>query len=137
MDSFLAFWGSEDIVPATATSVFEDFEAKGKDLSVIVDFFNSDLYDSKQFSSSLNVVVGDCHLALKRQLSDFLDGGVFGEELEEDVKKVLGSCPLTNLIGERLFGDLDFDMNKSRNSSLSLRSTKTMWRRNRTAKWME
>ena len=46
-----------------------------------------------------------CHEVLKGQLYDFVEGGVFDRE----VKEILDT---TNLVGKRLFGDLDFDMKK-------------------------
>ena len=63
-------------------------------------------------------------------MEDFLEGGVFGGVIEEDVKSTLKTCPLTNLTGECLFGDLDYDMKKSRYKSLSSRSTHCMWKHN-------
>ena len=54
-------------------------------------------------------------IVLKRQLYDFLYGGVFGDELDRDLQNILDTCPLTNLVGERMFGDLDFDLSKRRN----------------------
>ena len=50
-------------------------------------------------------------------------------------KKILDTCPLTNLTGERLFGDLDYDMHKQRRASLHLRSTVTMFKHNDTINW--
>lgn len=67
---------------------------------------------------------------LTPQLSDFLDGGVYGGELPTDIQVLLDTCPLTNLTGERLFGDLDYDMTKRRTASTFLRSTISMMKHN-------
>ena len=72
-------------------------------------------------------------MALRRLLNDILDGGKVGGEISDDVKNIHDSCPLTKLTGERFFGDLDFDMSKCRNSSLRVRSSKNMWKHDRTA----
>ena len=68
-------------------------------------------------------------MALRRQLNDCLDGGIIRGEISDDVKNRLDRsyCPLTNLTGERLFGDLDFDMSKCRNSTLRVRSSKNIY----------
>ena len=62
--------------------------------------------------------------------------GIFWRgEIREDVQKILDTCPMTNLTAERLFGDLDYDMNKHKRASLNLRSTTIMWKRNDTTAW--
>ena len=50
------------------------------------------------------------------QLADFLEGGKYGDPRPELVDQLL-HCPLTNLLGERMFGDLDFDIQKRRHAS--------------------
>ncbi|KAK3769900.1 hypothetical protein RRG08_048112, partial [Elysia crispata] len=65
-----------------------------------------------------------------------VDGGVFGGEIEDCVPEVLKTCPLTNLTGERMFGDFDYCINVRRNASLLHRSTRNMWKRNRTEKFL-
>ena len=136
MEQVLGFWSSSDFSPLAGTSVFPDFLCKEKDRDVILSFFESPLFNEGQFLSSLIPVANAFLVALRRQLNDFLDGGIFGGEISDDVKNILDSCPLTNLTGERLFGDLDFDMSKCRNSSLRVRSSKNMWKHNRTAGWL-
>ncbi|GFO28172.1 hypothetical protein PoB_005467700 [Plakobranchus ocellatus] len=65
-----------------------------------------------------------CLLVVSRQLFDFfLDGGVFGGALDENLKAVLNTWSLTNLTGKRLFGDMDHDMVRRRRSSIHLRTT--------------
>ncbi|GFS20488.1 hypothetical protein ElyMa_003314300 [Elysia marginata] len=123
MDTVLALWDVEGFDPASAQSVFSDFQAKENDKEVLQDFLKSDFFDKEMLSKALKVIVETSGKAFKRQLSDFLDEGVFGGDTGEDVKKVLKTCPLTNLTGERLFGDLDYDLNKRRNASLCIRST--------------
>jgi len=72
-------------------------------------------------------------VVLERQLDDFLAGGA----IDEYVKSILNSCPLTNLVGERLFGDLDCDMHTRRNASLHFRSTLNMLKRDKTMSWIK
>ncbi|GFS24279.1 hypothetical protein ElyMa_003411500, partial [Elysia marginata] len=106
-----------------APAVFPEFSDPKFDL----DFEMSDLFHQtfKQICSvSLEV--------LQRQLNDFYDDGIFAGDVPQDVLDVLKTCPLTNLIGERLFGDLDFDMSKRRRASLLLRTSLNMWKHNKT-----
>ncbi|GFS27272.1 hypothetical protein ElyMa_005252700 [Elysia marginata] len=48
---------------------------------------------------------------------------------------MLKGCPITNLLGERAFGDLDFDFQKRRHTSLHHRSSVHMFRKNHLAEW--
>ncbi|GFS16191.1 hypothetical protein ElyMa_006789400 [Elysia marginata] len=46
-------------------------------------------------------------VVLKRQLSDFLGDGLFANDIPDETKAILDTCPLTNLSGEHLLGDPD------------------------------
>ena len=85
--------------------------------------------------STLKTIVRESCDVLHRQLGDFLEGGVYGGEISEDIQKALDACPLTNLTGERLFGDLDYDFHRRKRASLHMRSTLNMWKHNNTAEW--
>ena len=63
------------------------------------------MFNEAQFLSSLIPITTSFLVALRRQLNDFLDEGIFGEEISDDVKHILDSCPVTNL-----FGDFEFDI---------------------------
>ena len=60
-----------------------------------------------------------CIEMLDRQLHDSLPGGVYEDVLSLELQK-LDTCPLTNLTGERMFGDLDNDMIRRRRASTFL-----------------
>lgn len=75
-------------------------------------------------------------LTVRCQLNDFLAGGRFGAPSSPDLADALQHCPVTNLIGENAFGDLDFDMNKRRHASFHHRSSTQMWKHNKTGKWL-
>ncbi|KAK3770777.1 hypothetical protein RRG08_036379 [Elysia crispata] len=75
-------------------------------------------------------------LVTSRQLVEFLEGGAYGEKLSSSQFRQLENCPLTTLIGERAFGDLDFDMGHRRQCSLFNRAAKHMLKRNRTMDWL-
>lgn len=92
--------------------------------------------DINVVTSSFRAIAEQSNVVLERQLKDFLKGGVFGEAISPEIMSILKTCPLTNLTGERLFGDLDFDMHKRRHASLHLRTTLNMWKRNKTSKWV-
>ncbi|KAK3696581.1 hypothetical protein RRG08_064880 [Elysia crispata] len=138
MKSIFDNWGSSDFQPvgACVESVFgEEFAACLSDINVVKELLGSGSLIVRAFKSCFRKILEHSTDALKRQLVDFLEGGTFGGDLANDVRKILQTCPLTNLTGERLFGDLDYCMNKRRNASLILRSTTNMWN-NRTAKWL-
>lgn len=47
------------------------------------------------------------------QLADFLPNGKYGQVQPPDIQASLQHCSLNNLLGENVFGELDFRMNKS------------------------
>ena len=67
--------------------------------------------------SALEFVMRETLLVTRRQLADFLPEGKYGSVLPAHIQEELGHCPLTNLIGENSFGELDFDMSQKRNCS--------------------
>ncbi|XP_070174545.1 uncharacterized protein [Littorina saxatilis] len=69
------------------------------------------------------------------QLIDFLQGGKFGVP-PAAYPEGLDHCPLTNLLGENVFGDFDFDIQKHRNSTLQNRSARQMVAHNKTPEWL-
>ena len=123
MKTVFHLWASDDFTPTLA-------------ISVLLKFFESDLFDFSMFNVRFRRILNRFDKALTRQLPDFLEGGVFGGEIDPDVKNILSTCPMTNLTGERLFGDLDFCMNKRRHASTHLRSIISMLKHNGTMKWL-
>ena len=57
---------------------------------------------------TLRQVSKECATVTLRQLNDFITGD-FSKENHE-LSSSLKNCPLTNLVGESSFGDLDFDI---------------------------
>ena len=86
---------------------------------------------------ALGMMMPDILITTRTQLKDFLQTGQYGHPLNPDLQKTLDHCPLTNLIGENVFGEMDFDMGKRRHASLHLRSTTQMLRQNRTSMWLD
>ncbi|GFO08909.1 hypothetical protein PoB_003541400 [Plakobranchus ocellatus] len=125
-----------DQLPSETTSLNFTSEANVIAKSQVVEEIKGNECLMEVFMPCLREVCERCESALKRQLCELLDGGVFIGELEESVLKVLKTCPLTNLTGERLFGDLDYCINVRRNASLFLRSTRNMWKHNKTEKFL-
>ena len=93
-------------------------------------------HNSEFFQHAFKKICSVSLEVLQRQLKDFFGDGIFAGEVPQDIVDVLRTCPLTNLIGERLFGDLDFDMSKKRKASLHLRTSINMWKHNRTSQWI-
>ncbi|GFS20593.1 hypothetical protein ElyMa_003316700 [Elysia marginata] len=122
LDQTLLFFSTNPIsADDELKPVFEDFPLDDKK-DILAEAF-------KQISSKSTCVV-------KPQLSDFLEGGIFFE-IADETKAILDKCPLTNLVGERIFGDLDFDMLRKRYASTHHRSSTIRWKHNKTAVWLE
>ncbi|KAK3739666.1 hypothetical protein RRG08_053521 [Elysia crispata] len=86
-----------------------------KVLKEAVEVKNCEIEELKREKATLNTeteaktcVINVQKANITLQLVDFLEGGTFGGDLADDVRKILQTCPLTNLTGERLFGDLDY-----------------------------
>ena len=91
--------------------------------------------DASDVEVSLKEMARHVVTVTERQLIDFLEGGPFFN-LDEADRNILKGCPITNLIGENAFGDLDFDFQKKRHTSLHHRSSVHMLRKNQTAEWL-
>ncbi|GFO21205.1 hypothetical protein PoB_004771000 [Plakobranchus ocellatus] len=103
---------------------------------VTLSFWNSDMCQKNLTTTAFKAICTKSLEALQRQLTDFLPGGVYGGDVPEHVQKLLKTCPLTNLTGERLFGDLDYSMIKRRTASTFLHSTVNMWKHNKTSTFL-
>ena len=111
MKSIFDNWGSSDFQPVgecVESGFGEEFAACLSDINVVKEFLGSESLIVHAFKSCFRKILEHSTDALKRQLVDFLEGGTFGGDLADDVRKILQTCPLTNLTGERLFGDLDY-----------------------------
>lgn len=119
-------------------AAFDSSQSKSK--TITIDFLaelDSGDYCRETFQKTFSAVVTEMKDVLRRQLSEFLQDGVFAGDIPDDIKSILDKCPLTNLTGEGLFGDFDYDINKRRHSSTHHRSTLNMWKHNQTAAWLQ
>lgn len=73
----------------------------------------------------------------RAQLKEYLSDGMYGQPLSPADTNLLQHCPLTNLLGENVFGELDFDMGKRRHASLHHRSSIQMLQHNKIPQWLE
>ena len=90
-----------------------------------------------QVRSALELMMRDILLVTRKQLSDFLPPeGKYAQQLPPDVQTQLDHCPLTNLMGEYVFGEMDFDMGKKRHTTFHHRSSTQMLHHNKTSKWL-
>ena len=138
MKAALERWSSDEfeiVNLRTETPVFGgDFAT---DSDVADTFFSSDDCDAALATTMFKMISKQCIEVLDRQLHDFLPGGVYGDVLPLELQKFLDTCPLTNLTGERMFGDLDYDMTRRRRASTLLRSTVNMWKHNKTSRFLD
>ncbi|GFO13747.1 uncharacterized protein PoB_004025200 [Plakobranchus ocellatus] len=135
IDRLLLRWRDEDTLRKEPDDTMREFWVASPSLE---DFMFSAFESNIKMSiACFQEIAKKSSLVLKHQLADFLEGGIFGGELPENLMSLLNTCPLTNLVEERLFGDLDFDMSKRRPSSTHHRSTINMWKHNKTAHWLK
>ena len=109
------------------------------------EFINKDIFqntmavnkkDNLMYTQMFERMCAKCLIVLQRQLSNCLVVGIFGGEIVEEVKEFLMTAPLTNFIGERLFGDFDFPSFKLRRASVFSRSSLNMFKHNKTGRWI-
>lgn len=93
--------------------------------------------NSETVKPAIEHMMRDILNTTRMQLADFLPDCKFSTELTEEVKSHLEHCPLHNLLGENVFGELDFSMGKSKNASFHHHSTTQMMKHNNTCKWLE
>ena len=86
--------------------------------------------------AALSKMMRDILVTTRSQLKEFLKGGQYSSILATEEKQALAHCPLTNLLGENVFGEMDFDMGKRRNTSFHHRTTTQMLQHNKTSKWL-
>ena len=93
--------------------------------------------DSSLISKCLMPLAAECVLVTKRQLNDFLIGP-FSSHINTDSTEFeqLRHCPLTNLVGESAFGDLDLDLQRKPNRKMFSRSASHAFNRNKTASFL-
>ncbi|GFR74711.1 hypothetical protein ElyMa_000436500 [Elysia marginata] len=138
MKTALERWSSGDFKLSqlrTEEPVFGEAFSISSDVALT--FLKSNLCDEVLCTGIFKAICEQFIEVLNRQLNDFLPGGVYGDVLPSDIQELLDTCPLTNLTGERLFGDLDYDMSKRRSASTYLRSTINIWKHNTPSKFLE
>ncbi|XP_033096403.1 uncharacterized protein LOC117100720 [Anneissia japonica] len=82
--------------------------------------------------SALQQIMTGFIAVTKRQLENFLPGGVYGSAPDDDLRKQMKHCKLTNLVSEYEFGDLDFSQFRRRHASMHFHSSIQMVKRNKT-----
>ena len=91
---------------------------------------------SDTVEAALSKMMRDILVTTRGQLKEFLEAGEYGSILATEDQQTLAHCPLTNLLGENVFGEMDFDMGKRRNTSFHHRSTTQMLHHNKTSMWL-
>ncbi|KAL8572448.1 hypothetical protein ACOMHN_005594 [Nucella lapillus] len=86
---------------------------------------------------ALEVLMRDLLVVMRLQLVDFLSGGKYGQAQPPEVMEKLKHCPITNLLGENVFGEMDFNMNKAHNASFHHHTSTLMLKHNKTSKWLQ
>lgn len=113
-----------------------EFELQGDKAALKDSIYNFASQHIEAVQCTLRQLMPDMCSVLRRQLNDFLEDGVYGGQ-PVPFPDVLNHCPLTNLLGENIFGDLGYDINKRRNASVHQRSSTNMLSHNRTTLWLK
>ena len=120
----------------TLPSLLEDFPVRNSPVMTSVKEATLDFEDNDHFFSLLQTLAAEYLDVIRRQLNDFLlPNGKYSQAPTDADRERLAHCKMTNLFGEASFGDLDFSMNKRRNSSLHHHSSLIMQKRNDSAAW--
>ena len=90
-----------------------------------------------QVKSALETMMRDLLIVIRLQLASFLQGGKYSGVQPPDVQAALDHCPLTNLLGENIFGEMDFDMNKRRHAAFFHRTSLQITHFNKKAAWSD
>ena len=137
MEAALDRWSSDDFELQELLLEKPIFDCSfSSNSGVAMSFLQSEYCDESMVATVFKRIAKQCKQVLARQLSDFLSGGIYGGDIPAEIQSLLDTCPLTNLTGERLFGDLDYDMSKRRTATTHLRSTINMWKHNKPSKFL-
>ena len=89
---------------------------------------------ANEMKTTIQQLLPEMFAILHRQLGDFHEGGTYGRPLATPPTEP-DRCPLTNLLRESVFGDLDFDMSYYCHCSTHQRSSTHMMC-HKTAQWL-
>lgn len=138
MEKAFVHWATAS-VPETISELEPAFDFDYQsELKKCLDFktlLSSGNFCGNVFAKTFSLLTTEMEVVFRRQLHEFLGDGIFAGDIPKNIKEILDKCPLTNLTGERLFGDFDYDMNKRRHATTHHQSTLNMWKHNKTMKW--
>lgn len=127
---------ADQILDPNFKSVFDDFSICSPFVDPVHDFCHmNENVSISLIKDAVMSLSSESVLVIERQLTDFLSGGCF-ENVSIVTSMSLAHCPLTNLIGESAFGDIDYDFSKRRNASLHNRSALHCIKRNKTMNYL-
>ena len=121
MKSALNRWSSAE---SEIEEIMQEEPVFGEDFKVTsrsaLDFLITEYCDKSLVSKVFKEITGQFSIVMVRQFADLLPGEIYDSTLQlvpGHIQDLLETCLLTNLIGERLLGDLDYDMKKRRKAS--------------------
>ena len=126
---------ASDLLHSDFIGAFEGDFKINSEMAASVFLFAAQHFESVK--SALEYILREVLLVTRRQLEEFLPDGRFGGELPAHTQQELRHCPLTNLIGENVFGEMDFEMSKKRNCSFHHLSSTQMMKYNKTPVWLD
>ena len=136
MALFFQQWSSDpsQLLDHNFISVFDDIAFKAVEFKCVHEFLANN--DENLIHRALMSRAKGTYDVTRRQLSDFLTDGYYSSA-DTEIQSQLLHCPLTNLVGESAFGDLDFDFSRRRNVGLHNRSALHALKRNNTMLYLK
>ena len=121
------------VVNGTAPPVFKDVPmVKDEIFKVLTENSDLDTQTSALLTRLFGSILEDC----LRQLKEQLPGGKYDEPTEE-VRRQAQSCTGNNISGERVFGQLDYQLKRAPNANVTYSESKLMYSNNATEKWLD
>ena len=121
------------VVNGRAPPVFKDVPmVKDEIFKVLTENSDLDTQTSALLTRLFGSILEDC----LRQLKEQLPGGKYDEPTEE-VRRQAQSCTGNNISGERVFGQLDYQLKRAPNANVTYSESKLMYSNNATEKWLD
>ena len=121
-----------DVVKGCAPPIFEDISmSKDGVFAALTKPSSSDVSTCQLLQRLFHNIGEDCN----RQLADQLPGGKYSQP-DEELQRQAESCIGHNISGERVFGQLDFELKRAPSANITYTESKIMYRNNNTEEWL-
>ena len=123
---------SSDVVTGRAPQVFSDVPMNNDNIyHELVKPADNDSETAELLQLIFKNILDDC----LGQLQDQLPGGIYSTPTPQLISQA-GSCVGNNISGERVFGQLDYQLKRAPNSKVTYCESKIMYSNNSTENWL-